>query len=155
MKQFLLLLFAAFSLAMSADELNAIDFWMTTGNKVTFVLYERPLVTFQDNDLVITTPMREVRCASKDVTKFTYTSVDNSSISALKANSVSFRFEDYGIAVMNVEPLSVIDIYTTDGAHIATAKADHSGNAAVTFPSATGVTYIITTSVATFKTTKQ
>lgn len=155
MKQLLLLLFAAFSLSVSADEVNAIDFWMTTGNKVTFVLYEQPLVTFQGNDLVITTPMREVRYASQDVTKFTYTSVDNSSISTLKANSVSFSFEDYGIAVMNVEPLSVIDIYTTDGAHIVSAKADHRGNVAVTFPSAAGVTYIIKTSVATFKTTKQ
>lgn len=154
MKKFISIIFAACSCwSALAEDFNAVRIWMSSGKQVVLLLEANPLVSFDNNDVVVKTHMDEVRYASSDVVKFTYATVDASSVSHLKTES-HFAFCNDGLRAMNLDPHSDISVYTVDGILLSTGKTDSSGNARIVLPTQQGAVYIVKTSVATFKITK-
>lgn len=136
-----------------ATELNAIVLTLASGSQVTYVLDERPVVTFQGDDLTITTHLNVVSYASSDVLKFTYSKVDTDGIGSVSANA-NFSIIGNVLVVRNLVPNSEIMVYSVDGLLLVNDRADHNGSVSVTLPNIPSNVYLIKTKTANFKITK-
>lgn len=90
-------------LAMGADDaeiLNALRLHKASGEEVTILLKERPVVTFVSNDLVVTTQSNEVSYPSADIMKFTYEAVEYSGVNGLAQSGslISFLGDELQVA---------------------------------------------------------
>lgn len=137
----------------SAENVNALVLHLTSGNQVTCLLDEKPVVTFKSDELVITTHMNMVSYKASDVTKFTYTYADPAGISSVRTGS-AFSFNGKTLQVSNLTPSSQVSVYTIDGILMTSAKTDGNGSVVLTLPEQSGAVYIVKTSVANFKITK-
>lgn len=145
---FLLLCFAGSAVA---EGVNALTLWMASGKQVSCFLSERPVVTFQGEDLVLTTHMNVVSYAAKDVLKFTYSYMEGDGIASLTGEATNFHFDGNKITAHKLDPESEVSVYSVDGILLATVKTDKSGSAVITIPVTAGNICVIKTSSATFK----
>lgn len=153
MKQKTLLTFLLFfcSMCIWAKVGPGVQLYFVSGEKITVLLEEEPLFTFENDDVVITTTKRVLRCASGELLKFTHVNLDKSGIDDVEADDTRVYFTDDGVSASNLKPRSEFAVYTQDGRLICSAQADDQGNVKAQFPMQEGVVYIIKTSAATFK----
>lgn len=137
----------------SAENVNALVLHLTSGNQVTCLLDEKPVVTFKSDELVITTHMNVVSYKASDVTKFTYTYADPTAISSVRTGS-AFSFNGNTLQVSNLTPSSLVSVYAVGGILVTSAKTDNNGSVVLTLPEQSGTVYIVKTSVANFKITR-
>lgn len=137
----------------STENVNALVLHLTSGNQVTCLLDEKPVVTFKSDELVITTHMNVVSYQASDVEKFTYTYADPTDISSMRTGS-TFSFKGNTLQVANLAPLSQVSVYTVDGILVTSAKTDNHGSVSLTLPKQSGAVYIVKTSIANFKITR-
>ena len=126
-------------LAMGADDaeiLNALRLHKASGEEVTILLKERPVVTFVSNDLVVTTQSNEVSYPSADIMKF-----------------ISFLGDELQVA--HLTPATEVAVYTLDGKCVATATTDAKGAASISLSGQPAAVYVVKTSSVTFKIRKQ
>lgn len=151
---FLLFFFSCVFVKAMAVDVNAMTLWMSSGNQVTFLLDEMPVVTFQNDDLLIKTQMNVITYAANDVCKFTYSYVDPDGIASLSSDGVRFSIKENVLTAYDLEPLSDVDVYSTEGFRLAVARADRKGCVKVSLPMDSGKVIVVKTSVANFKVTK-
>lgn len=136
-------------LAMGADDaeiLNALRLHKASGEEVTILLKERPVVTFVSNDLVVTTQSNEVSYPSADIMKFTYEAVEYS-------DGLSHLGDELQVA--HLTPATEVAVYTLDGKCVATATTDAKGAASISLSGQPAAVYVVKTSSVTFKIRKQ
>ena len=92
-KILILFLFVVSVFKVSAENNNALVLHMANGKLVTYLLDDLPIVTFEDDELVITTPNNVVSYQDGDVVKFTYSYVDPSKVSQTTMSDTMFKFE--------------------------------------------------------------
>lgn len=156
MKRSLLTLLVFFcSICIWAKVGPGVQLHFVSGEKITVLLEEEPLFTFDGDDIVITTTKRVVRCASGELLKFTHVNLDKTGIDDVEADDTRVYFTDDGVSASNLKPRSEFAVYTQDGRLICSAQADDQGNVKAQFPMQEGVVYIIKTSAATFKMMKR
>ena len=109
-----------------------------SGEEVTILLKERPVVTFVSNDLVVTTQSNEVSYPSADIMKFTYEAVEYSGVNGLAQTGSLISFLGDELQVAHLTPATEVAVYTLDGKCVATATV-----------------YVVKTSSVTFKIRKQ
>ncbi len=153
MKKAMLLFLLTLCLAdkAAAEEANALTLWMASGKKVVCLLDKQPVVTFKDEEIVLTTRMNVVRYPSAEVVKFTYSYVDPAGITMPDVAEAGFVFDGNYIRAFNLEPRSWIEVYSVDGRRLSKSIADGRGCAVVSVIAGSGNTYVIKTSVADFK----
>ena len=142
-------------LAMGADDaviLNALRLHKASGEEVTILLKERPVVTFVSNDLVVTTQSNEVSYPSADIMKFTYEAVEYSGVNGL-AQTGSFLGDELQVA--HLAAATEVAVYTLDGKCVATATTDAKGAASISLSGQPAAVYVVKTSSVTFKIRKQ
>lgn len=154
MKCLFLLGFLFCTSKISAEEINALCLHLASGKQITCLLDERPVVTFNDDELVMTTHMNQVSYRSSDVLKFTYAYVPLSEIIDAKFSNAMFNFGKNTLQATNIEPSSKVEIYTADGILIDSSLSDANGNVTLNMSAQSGKVYIVKTSVANFKITK-
>lgn len=154
MRKLITLFILACSLHASAASINAITIWMASGKQIVCMLDDQPIVTFEGEELVMTTHMNTVKYNAADVLKFTYSSIEQSSIENASIPETRFSIIDNTINVYNLDPTSEIIVFSVDGVQLASSKADSKGRAVVTLPSQTSNVYVVKTSVANFKIVK-
>ena len=150
-KLFLLLLSLICVCKVTAESVNALVLNMTTGKQVIFMLDDLPIVTFEDDELVITTPNNVVSYQDGDVVKFTYSYVDPSKVSQTTMSDTMFKFEGNVLCAYNLEPLSDVSVFSVDGALITSAKTGANGEITLSIPQLSGNVVVVKTSVAKFK----
>lgn len=136
-----------------ATELNAIVLTLASGSQVTYMLDEQPKVTFQGDDLTITTHLNEVTYASSDVLKFTYSKVNTDGIGSVSTNA-NFSIIGNVLVASNLVPNSEITVYSVDGLLLVSDRTDYNGSVSVTLPKISNNVYLIKTNTANFKITK-
>lgn len=151
---FLLLFTLSLALPSWAEGFNALQLVFTSGKQVTVMLDDQPLVTFDDEAVVITTAKRILKCTAGDLQKFTYLNIDMQSIVDVTTDEARIAFTDAGISASHLAPLSEVGVYSVDGRLLAKAQVDASGSASVSFAAQQGTVYVVKTSVTTFKMTK-
>ena len=87
--------------------------------------------------------------------KFTYAYVDPSGIVESKFQNAMFHFGKNTLQATNIEPSSKVELYTVDGILVASSVADANGKVMLKLSAQSGTVYIVKTSVANFKITKQ
>lgn len=142
------------SLSTRAESINALMLHLASGKQVVCMLDEQPIVTFEADELVLTTHMNVVRYQATDVIRFTYTAVDPSGIAEARIAVTSFSFDGDVLRANSLAPKSDVTVYTAEGTLVASSKTDKSGNVSLSLPRQAGVVYVVKTSVANFKITK-
>ena len=148
-----LLLFALTAKAAS-DGVNAM-LLEGPSDKFTILLDDQPVVTFSDDHLVVTTHMAAVSIPSSLVTKWTY--VNDEQATGIKDASrfgSLLSFDGKHLGLSNLAPSSAVQVYTADGALVASATTDSRGSVALSLPERQGAVYLVKTSSVTFKVTK-
>ena len=150
-KILMLFLFVVSVFKVSAENNNALVLHMANGKLVTYLLDDLPIVTFEDDELVITTPNNVVSYQDGDVVKFTYSYVDPSKVSQTTMSDTMFKFEGNVLCAYNLEPLSDVSVFSVDGALITSAKTGANGEITLSIPQQSGNVVVVKTSVANFK----
>ena len=150
-KILILFLFVVSVFKVSAENNNALVLHMANGKLVTYLLDDLPIVTFEDDELVITTPNNVVSYQDGDVVKFTYPYVDPSKVSQTTMSDTMFKFEGNVLCAYNLEPLSDVSVFSVDGALITSAKTGANGEITLSIPQQSGNVVVVKTSVANFK----
>lgn len=122
------------------------------GAKTIFMLEEKPQVSFNDADVVISTESTIVSFPASDFRTF---SIDDpaTSINDAEAAVPAFCF-DKGLQCSGLAKGSLVNVYSADGKMVTSGKADENGRIHLRFDTAKGTVYIIKTSTRTFKFTK-
>ena len=147
----ILFLFVVSVFKVSAENNNALVLHMANGKLVTYLLDDLPIVTFEDDELVITTPNNVVSYQDGDVVKFTYSYVDPSKVAQTTFSDTMFKFEGNVLRAYNLEPLSDVSVFSVDGSLITSAKTGANGEITLSIPQLSGNVVVVKTSVAKFK----
>ncbi len=143
------------SLAAWGDSgtISALKIHCKSGAAVTILLGERPLVTFANNDLVVTTQTNVVCYPADEVLKFTYLDDDEvlNGIGQATLSGSVFSFADDNLQVRHLAPATAVTVYAVDGKLLVTAQTDAQGNATLALPEVAGDVYVVKTSSVTFK----
>lgn len=135
----------------SPGDINALRIHCRSGENVTILLDQDPLVRFEGLDLVIATDMNVVNFPSEEAEKLTNVSVDPGGISGAMLPDALFTFGEESLKVANLAPGISVAIYTVDGKLISSAITDGSGNASLTLPGQSASVYIVQTPSVSFK----
>ena len=156
-KQFISFALLLFSLTAGAasDGINAMLLQGPSGSNFTILLDDQPVVTFSDDYLVVTTHMSAVSIPSSLVTKWTYVK-DDEATNINNANNFGtvLSFDGKHIGVTHLSPSSAVQVYTADGALVASGTTDSRGNVSLSVPERQGAVYVVKTSTVPFKVSK-
>lgn len=138
------------SVGASADEINAVVMHCKSGGNVTFMLDERPVVTFSGGDVVIRAHGSSVlRYAASDVTGFTYENIIDG-VSDAKRLGLLFCIDGSSLKAANLTPQTKVSVYAADGSEVYAAEVDNGGCVAIPLGDKPSV-YIVRTSGIAFK----
>lgn len=152
-KRLLSACFLLSSVAVAAPDegINALRIHGKSGESVTILLDERPVVRFEGNDLVVATHMNVVSFPSADVVRFTYASVDPEGVRAPGVPGMACSFEKDFVRMANLSPRTRVSVYTADGRLVSSAMTDGGGRVSLKLPERSASVYVVKTSSATFK----
>lgn len=139
---------------MWAEGVNALVLHLVSGQQVVCVLDENPKVTFRGDQLVLTTHLHEVSYRSDDVQKFTYTYIEGAGIHQLVEPHSVFSFDDNIITTSGLQRNSQVEVYSLDGTLLSVTSVGTDGKTCVALPENVDQTFIVKTSVGTFKIAK-
>lgn len=152
------LMMASAALLLGMMQVNAEASHLTVelkaGNKYSFLLKEKPVVTFSSGNLVVN-GNSETSYAIEGVKNFHFTEGEVTSAQALSSGEIRIiSLDNTTISVENLEKESVVTLVNVSGIVISSKKADSEGTAIVTLPQAKGV-YILTVAEKSFKIIKK
>lgn len=142
------------TLSSRAEDINALKLHLASGKQIICMLDEKPVVSFCNEELILTTHISKVSYQSSDVLKFTYLYVEPSNINQTLMQSL-FTLKDNTLSIIGVEPGSHIAVYSLDGLLVVSTWADKKGSTSIALNEQSGKVYIVKTSVANFKITRQ
>ena len=148
----LALLLPAWAAWADSGTITAVKIHSRSGTDVTILLENQPVVTFENDELVITTLTNTLSYVSSEYVRFTY--VDNgvlTDMNNLSRLGVLISFEKDCLKVQNLVPKAQVSVYTVDGKLIASARTDAQGHAILALPELPGGVYVVKTNAVTFK----
>ena len=124
--------------------------------RLTILLDDQPVVTFSDDYLVVFTHMgAAVSIPSSLVSKWTYVKdEDATDIGKIARFGSLLSFDGKHIGMSSLAPSTAVQVYTADGALVASATADSRGSVSLSVPEHQGAVYVVKTSSVTFKVSK-
>ena len=152
MKKFLLsrilLVGAMLLLGYSAVRANNARLVITTksGMEATFLVADEPVITFQDNLLVVRAGNDEVSAEAADVASFEFFPGDTSGVGQITIGDTTLS---------GLQPGTPVEVYTFDGQHVASFKVDDSKSVSVGLGDLSSGIYILRTPSSSFKIKKQ
>lgn len=111
----LLLLFFLNVNAKATEIFNNLVIWSKDGTKVSYALYERPKISFVNEDLVVNSNGIEVYYSLSKMLRFTYEKIPVSAISNIVEEESSFKIVKESMSFSSLKPNSKINIYKSNG----------------------------------------
>ena len=139
--------------SLMAGAQNAISIHQKDGKVANFAFSEKPIVTYADNQLVITTTKTSVQYPLYVLQKIDCELADATSIEQVKPDA-KFRFTDGTLYISGGDPGSQVYIYNMRGMTAGQYRIDDAGNAVISLQSLSKGLYIVKTNHFTFKFTK-
>ncbi|MBR1463881.1 MAG: hypothetical protein IJ604_10995 [Prevotella sp.] len=152
MRKLYTLLFLACCLSTSAQ--NAIVIYQKDGKVANFAFSEKPVATYSDNQLVITTAKTSVQYPLYLLQKIEFVLSGTTSVEQVKSDA-KFRFTDGSLHITGGNPGSPVYIYSMHGMSEGQYRIDDAGNAVISLQRLSKGIYIVKTNHFTFKFTKQ
>lgn len=149
---------ASMALVLGMMHLNATPTHLTVelkaGDKYSFLLADKPVVTFSSGDLVVNGES-ETSYSIEGVKNFHFTEGEASASENLSKEAMRIiSLDDATIRVENIGSQSIVTLVNVSGALTGSSKADSEGTATVSLPQAKGV-YILSAAGKTFKIIKK
>ena len=139
--------------SLMAGAQNAISIHQKDGKVANFAFSEKPIVTYADNQLVITTTKTSVQYPLYMLQKIGFQLTDATAIEQVKPDA-KFRFTDGTLYISGGDPGSQVYIYNMRGMTAGQYRIDDAGNAVISLQSLSKGHYIVKTNHFTFKFTK-
>lgn len=139
--------------SLMAGAQNAISIHQKDGKVANFAFSEKPVVTYADNQLVITTTKTSVQYPLYLLQKIDFELTDATAIEQVKPDA-KFRFTDGTLYITGGAPGSQVVIYDMRGMTEGQYRTDDAGNAVISLQSLSKGLYIVKTNHFTFKFTK-
>lgn len=139
----------------ATDGINAMLLEGPSDYRLSILLDDQPVVTFSDDYLVVTAHMAVVSIPSHLVSKWKYVHDEEAtSINNLSRFGSVLSFDGKHLSITHLAPSSTVQVYTADGALVASAKTDSRGSISLSIPERQGAVYLVKTSTITFKVSK-
>lgn len=138
---------------LSAGAQNAITVHQKDGKVANFAFSEKPVVTYSDNQLVITTTKTSVQYPLYLLQKIDFAMSEATAVEQVKTDA-KFRFTDDTLYITGGDPGSLVYIYGMRGTTEGQYRIDDAGNAVITLHRLSKGYYIVKTNHFTFKFTK-
>ena len=123
---------------------------MKNGSKISFLLADNPVITYQSESLVVNNDAKNTY-SFEDVKNYHFTEMDESGVDNLPANDLRIVWvDDETIGVQNALPNSTIAITVINGVVVSQTKTDADGKSTVRMPNKTGV-YVLSVGKQSFK----
>ncbi len=113
-----------------------------TGIEAQFPLDESPVITYQDNVLVVETMRMEISVPAEDVKSFDFIPSNGTGVDEIKVE---------GSTLSGLLPGTPVDVYTIEGQHVASFKADESTTVTLQLSDLAPGYYIVRTPNNSFK----
>lgn len=113
-----------------------------SGETAVFPIADTPTITFQDNLLQVVGGGQEISVEADDVAGFDFFPSEGSGVDSITVD---------GSQLSGLQPGTPVDVYTFDGQHVASFKADNSGSVLVNMGDLAPGYYIIRTPNTSFK----
>lgn len=139
--------------SLMAGAQNAISIHQKDGKVANFAFSEKPIVTYADNQLVITTTKTSVQYPLYLLQKIDFALSEATAVEQVKPDA-KFRFTDGTLYISGVDPGSQVYIYNMRGMTEGQYRIDDAGNAVIALQRLSKGHYIVKTSRFTFKITK-
>ena len=111
-----------------ADEVdNTLVVKLKNGAETTFVLKDKPNVTFEGTDLKVVTEKETVAFALSDVLRFTYIKKNPSGIDEKVVDPTEVGYKDGVLVISQLKQGASVDIYSLDGKLLRQLTAHRSG----------------------------
>jgi len=143
MKKIFVILFGILlSSAIYAQEKNALVIKLTDGNTHTFVLSEKPVVTFPDENIAVNGSASTTYLRS-EVEKFYFVD-DGSGIESIGNDNVTFYYVDgENVRISGLKDKTTVSVASLDGKIISTPKCDGTGSVSISLENQPKGIYII------------
>ena len=153
----ILLLFALLVLAVplrAAD--NPVTLVVLTRDNAQhmFVLADKPEVTFEGTDLVVTCVNSTTTFALPDVIRFTYLNTTDA-VEEISQNETQVNFRDGIIVVNGLKANAMVAVYSVDGRMVRQLKAHEDGNFSLDLNELPTGVYIVKADRVTYKIAKR
>lgn len=125
---------------------NTLTVHQKNGEQFSFGFEDKPVVTFTDTELIVTSTKTELRYELANVNKFTFDDVEDAVINIKSdASKASITLDEYAVSISGLEADAAIRLITSDGKLLQSYKADDDGAVTFSIAELPQGTYVITT----------
>ena len=133
-----------------ANAQNAISIYQKDGKVAQFAFSEKPVITYADNNLVLTTTLTTVQYPLYLLQKIDFGSVDLTDVKEVKVDT-QFSFQGGVLVVSGGEPNSFVSVFNLKGVMIGQYRLDDVGCASIPMQDLKKDVYIVKTTRFSFK----
>jgi len=147
---FVLLVLALLPLGIFAQ--NTLTVHQKDGQQFSFGFDDKPVVTFTDNELVVTSTKTELRYALAQLAKFTFDDVEDAVIGITPDTAKpGITLDEYTVSITGAKPDATVRLIASDGKQLQTYKTAQDGSLTFSIAELPQGTYIITSESLTVK----
>ena len=130
--------------SISAFALNALTVRQNDGQQLTFGFAEKPVITFTDNELVITSSKTEYRFLFTNVAKLSFDDIEDAIID-VKADGTkaNITLDEYTVNISGAKADATVQLITSDGKQLQSYKISQDGTLTFSIADLPDGTYII------------
>ena len=151
---FLLLLLLALPIGMLADNQNTLIVKTKDGAQTTFVLQDKPRVTFEGTDLKVVSEKETVAFALADVLRFEYVKKDALGIDEDVVDPTGVSYQGGVLVISQLRQGASVAVYALDGKLLRQLTASHSGTYRLNLSELPTGLYLVKADNVTYKITK-
>lgn len=154
MKKKLIFVIASFLTGLVQNSLAEENVVVTdvNGEKISFLLSSSPIVSFNEQSLIITTDNETVFYPISEYRSFTIENVLSDLVDVTNSHqNPSFYFNEENLVANGLEPSSKVSVYNVLGILISEGLTDENGSLILPINANKGSIYVVSTSVGSFK----
>ena len=144
MKKFFALAVVLVNALLGVSAQNTLTIHQKDGEQFSYGFGEKPVVTFTDNDLIVTTANQNVQLtlALTLVEKFTFDNVE-AAVNEIRESRPAISLDEYSVYIANIKENAVVNVNSADGKSIASSKVNAQGTVSFSSAELPAGTYII------------
>lgn len=154
MKKKLIFVIASFLTGLVQNSLAEENVVVTdvNGEKISFLLSSSPIVSFNEQSLIITTDNETVFYPISEYRSFTIENVQSDLVDVTNSHqNPSFYFNEENLVANGLEPSSKVSVYNVLGILISEGSTDENGSLILPLNANKASIYVVSTSVGSFK----
>ena len=135
---------------------NTLTIHQKNGELFSIGFEKKPIVTYTDNELLVTTTNLEFRCKLENIAKFTFDDIEDAVIS-IKADAAKtgITLDEYTVSITGAKPDVTVRLIASDGKLLNSYKTNQDGSATFSIDELPEGTYIISSDSLTVKILKK